>query len=446
MMTLPSHVLTALSLLEEAGFEAYVVGGSVRDALMTKTPDDYDICTSATPTETETVFSGYRFIETGLKHGTVTVLIDCYPLEITTFRIESGYSDGRHPDTVSFTRALADDLSRRDFTINAMAYSPKRGFVDLYGGLDDLRHRVLRCVGEPTLRFSEDALRIVRALRFASVLGFGIDPPTADAAIALAPRLSMVSSERIATELKKAVIGHRFPEVLLAFPSVFGEFLPELLPCVHYNQNNPHHDFDLLTHLAKTVNGLPKDPTLRLAGLLHDIGKPSTKSQDDEGISHYFGHSAKSAVMAEEALRRLKFSNAEITKIVTLIRHHDGVIEPSEKSIKRKIAKLGQDVFFDLLSLQRADHDEAQKENADFRQDYDNEIFRIANDVISKKECLNTKQLEINGNDIAKMGLIGPQIGKMLAFLLDAVLDGEVENERDTLISYAKSHVNQVIS
>ena len=444
-MIIPAPVSLALALLNEAGYEAYVVGGCVRDALLGKTPGDYDICTSATPAETEAVFAGYRLIETGLKHGTVTVILDTYALEITTFRTESGYSDGRHPDEVTFTRTLAEDLSRRDFTVNAMAYSPKSGLVDLYGGRDDLNAGIIRCVGDPTLRFTEDALRIVRALRFAAVLGFDVEPETDKAIRALANRLSLISCERITAELKKAIVGDHFPNILTSFPSVFGVFLPEIIPCIDYDQNNPHHDFDLLTHLAKTVSYLPKDPILRLSGLLHDIGKPCSQSLDENGISHFYGHSAKSALMADTALKRLKLSNAEILRIVTLIRHHDGVIEPTERAVKRKIAKLGAPLFYDLLSLQRADHC-AQRANNDFRKEYDDEIFHIANNVMQANECLSSKQMAIDGNDIMKIGLMGPQIGKMLAILLDAVLDGTVENEKKALMAYAESNRKDVDS
>ncbi len=442
MMTLPSPVSEALTRLHRAGFEAYVVGGCVRDALMGKVPNDYDIGTSATPLETEAVFSDCRRVETGIKHGTITVLLAEYPLEITTFRTEYGYSDGRHPDSVKFTRTLQDDLSRRDFTMNAMAFSPAIGLIDPFGGQADIATQTIRCVGNPVVRFSEDALRIMRALRFASVLNFSIAPDTAEAMQSLAERLSMISSERIAAELKKAIVGDSFHDILIAFPLVFGTFLPELIPCIDYNQNNPHHDYDLLTHLAKTVHNLPKDPTLKLAGLLHDIGKPSTQTTDASGISHFYGHAAKSESMAEEALKRLKFSNAEITRITTLIRHHDGVIEANERSVKRKISKLGKEAFQDLLFLQRADH-EAQRADRNFRKEQDDLLFQLSNDVMSNSECLQQNQLHINGYDMINIGLSGPEIGKTLATLLDAVLDGEVENEYSALLSYANALINR---
>lgn len=440
-MTLPAPVAEALTRLERAGFEAYVVGGCVRDTLMGKTPDDYDICTAATPTETEAVFSDYHVLETGLKHGTVTVRIDGMSLEITTFRTESSYSDGRHPDAVAFTPSLKEDLARRDFTVNAMAYSPANGLVDLFGGQRDIEQKILRCVGDPNQRFAEDALRILRALRFASVLKFTIDPPTADAAKSLASRLSMVSEERITVELKKALVGDGFPAILLAFPAVFSEFFPELAPCTAYDQNNPHHEFDLLTHLAKTVSFLPKDPILRLAGLLHDIGKPPTQSTDENGISHYYGHAAKGCEMALVALKRLKLSSKEIERVTTLIRYHDGVIEETEKAVKRRIHRLGSEYFFDLLALQRADH-AAQTHDPDHRKAHIEQLFRIGMDVISNSECVSANQLAVNGHDMIAIGLVGEEIGKMLKLLLYAVMDDEVENSKEALMSYAQKQIN----
>jgi len=441
MMILPTSVSETLARLEAAGYEAYVVGGCVRDALMGKTPDDYDICTAATPVETEVVFSDCRVLKTGIQHGTVTVLIDHMPLEITAFRTESSYSDGRHPDSVAFTRSLETDLSRRDFTINAIAYSPTRGLVDLYGGQYDIDHKILRCVGEPSLRFTEDALRILRALRFASVLHFSFDPATAEAARALSHRLSMVSAERIASELKKALVGDGFSAILLSFSSVFSEFLPELAPCIGYDQNNPHHEFDLLTHLAKTVSFLPKDPILRLTGLLHDIGKPPTRSNDQNGISHFYGHASMGCEMAYNALKRLKLSNTEIDRVTTLIRYHDGVIEETERAVKRRINQLGIDRFFDLLSLQRADH-AAQTTNPLHRSDHTDLLFHIATDVMSKTECVTANQLAVNGHDMLALGLEGKEIGNMLKDLLLAVIDGEVENTRDSLLSYTKNRIS----
>ncbi len=440
MMTLPAPVAEALVRLEHAGFEAYVVGGCVRDALMGKKPDDFDICTAATPAETKSIFSDCSVLETGVQHGTVTVVIGGYFLEITTFRTESAYSDGRHPDSVTFTPSLREDLARRDFTVNAMAYSPTSGLVDLFGGRQDIHNKIIRCVGNPIHRFTEDALRILRALRFASVLNFSIDAPTTEAAKNLSHRLAMVSEERIAVELKKTVVGDGFPEILMSFPSVFAEFLPELAPCDGYDQNNPHHAFDLLSHLSKTVSFLPKDPILRLSGLLHDIGKPLTCSTDENGICHYYGHAAKGSEMASEALKRLKFSTKEVERVTTLIRYHDGVIEENERAVKHRIHQLGNEKFLDLLALQRADH-ASQTENPNYRKSHDDMIFHIGMNIISNSECTNTNQLAINGYDMIKLGVCGKEIGKILKILLFAVMDGKVENKKSALLSYAQSHL-----
>lgn len=439
-MDLPPEVFTALSRLESAGYEAYVVGGCVRDALMGTTPDDYDICTSATPSEVEVVFSDCRVIKTGIQHGTVTVVTEHFHLEITVFRTDSAYSDGRHPDSVSFSRSLEEDLSRRDFTINAMAYSPDRGLVDLYCGRKDLENRIIRCVGSPDVRFYEDSLRILRALRFGSVLDFDIEPRTADAAVYLAPRLSVISKERVAVELKKMITGNGFPSMLLNYPAIFAEILPELSGCIGYDQHNPHHEFDLLTHLAKTVSFLPKDPVLRLAGLLHDIGKPLTQSVDENGIYHYFGHAAMSEKMAYNALKRLKLSNREIERITALIHYHDGVIEETKRAVKRRIHQLGAESFLDLLSLQRADH-AAQTSNPLQRKEHTDLLFQIAREAMSESECMEANQLAVNGHDMRSLGLEGRKIGEMLKDLLMAVIDGEVENQRDSLLVFAKQRM-----
>ena len=444
-LPLPSSVLSILSRFEAAGFEAYVVGGCVRDLLRGQTPDDFDLTTNALPADTIALFSDCRVLETGIKHGTVTLLYEGEAFEITTFRAESNYSDGRHPDAVVFNATLTEDLARRDFTINAMAYAPRTGVVDPFGGREDLAVGQIRCVGEPHKRFTEDALRILRAVRFASRFSFCIEDKTAAAMLSLAHRLSLISVERIAVEITKTLNGDGIESILLTYPTLFAEVIPELSPCIHYDQNNPHHRFDLFTHLAKTVAALPKDPILRLSGLLHDIGKPPTQHLDEEGISHYYQHAAVGAEMARDILTRLRFRNSDTARITTLIRYHDGVIEASETAVKRRLNRLGRDIFFDLLALQRADNI-AQLGEPSFRAAHSEELSRIANEVISKSECVSLTALAINGHDIRATSREGKQIGEALAILLEAVMDGKVENERQALLRYLDSIGSQTSS
>ena len=287
---LPAQVNTALARLHDAGYEAYIVGGCVRDRIMGREPKDYDITTSALPEQTAAVFAGERIIETGMKHGTVTVLLDGEPLEITTFRIDGTYSDSRHPDAVTFTPSLREDLARRDFTMNAMAYSSETGLVDPFGGQADIAAKYIRCVGDPDLRFREDALRILRALRFSSVLGFPIEPETDGAARYLCLLLKKISAERVFSELKQLLCGPDVRRVLLDYAGVLGAVLPEILPMQGFDQRNPHHCYDILEHTAAAVEAMPPEPALRLAALLHDVGKPECFFTDEDGVGHFYGH------------------------------------------------------------------------------------------------------------------------------------------------------------
>ncbi len=432
---LPPQIEACLSLLTDCGYSAYVVGGAVRDHIMGRQINDYDVCTNALPSEVKTVFDGFRVIETGIKHGTVTVLIDSSPIEITTFRTEGTYSDGRHPDSVDFTSDIVKDLSRRDFTVNAIAYSPNVGFVDPFCGMSDILSGTIRCVGDPTKRFSEDALRILRALRFSSTLDFEIEKETSDAVSALKDNLHHVSKERIRDEMMKLICGSGMRRVMHRYRDVIALIIPDLSKTFDYDQNNPHHDFDLYTHLINTVANLPDDPIIRFSGLMHDIAKPNTQFKTPDGISHYYGHAHQSAVLVENILRGLRFSNAEIKKAVTLIRHHDGVIEETEAAVGRKLSKLGTELYFDLLDLQRANN-ASQKADASLRYDHNENLRRIANEILSKKPCLSLSDLSLNGNDMISLGYKGKEIGKALSFLFNAVLNGEVENTKEQLIPY----------
>ncbi len=427
----------AIEILENAGFEAYIVGGCVRDSLLGITPSDFDITTSATPKETEKAFEGLRLIETGLKHGTVTVLIDNEPIEITTFRTEEGYRDGRHPDKVEFTRTLSDDLIRRDFTFNAVAYSPKVGLFDITGGVDDLKNNTLRAVGDPKKRFSEDGLRILRALRFASVYGFIIEEDTARAIHECVEMLRALSGERIFSELKKLLCGKNVFRILTEYPDVICKIIPELAPAVGFDQKNPHHIYDIYTHTAKTVECIKPAPTLRLAALLHDVGKPSTFTEID-GIGHFYGHGEKSVEIAENVLRRLKSDSKTINDVKILIKHHDPVIKIDRTSILRKMRRLGCDTLSDLLELKSADN-LAQSPDCHARLDDYQTIREIMEALIAEDACLSLKTLDINGNDLISLGFKeGKAVGQTLTTLLEAVESGKVQNERTALLEYAK--------
>ncbi|MBQ8254670.1 MAG: HD domain-containing protein [Clostridia bacterium] len=434
-MDLPREIDLIFSLLSARGYSAYVVGGAVRDHLMGRCVNDYDVCTDALPNEVEAVFSDFRVIETGLKHGTVTVLIGDSSIEITTFRTDGSYSDGRHPDSVDFTRDVIKDLSRRDFTVNAIAYSPKEGYIDPFGGCNDIKASIIRCVGDPIKRFSEDALRILRALRFSSSLGFEIDKETSDAIFKLKSNLALVSKERIRDEMKKLICGDGMSNVMHYYRDVIGFLIPELTATFDYDQNNPHHDYDLFTHTIKTVAYLPKDPVLRFAGLLHDIAKPLSESKDENGISHFYRHAQSGAEIAEAIMKDLRFSNTEIKRAVTLIRHHDGVIEETESAVGRKLSKIGVDLYFDLLDLQRSDN-ASQKEDTSLRAEHNEVLRRIANDILKKEPCLSLSDLALDGNDIKDLGFKGKEIGKALSILFDAVINGEVENTKEGLTHF----------
>ena len=434
-LSLPTAVKTAIRRLNEGGYEAYAVGGCVRDLLMGITPHDYDLCTSAHPDTVAAIFNDYRLIPTGLKHGTVTVLIDGEPLEITTFRTEEGYTDSRRPDRVRFVSDIESDLSRRDFTMNAMAYAPEKGLIDPFGGRMDIETGILRCVGEPRKRFSEDALRILRCLRFAARFRFPIEKTTAEALLALRGRLQAISAERLASELYGILSEEGAYEVLIGYPEVFCTVIPELRATIGYDQKNPHHAYDLYTHLCKTVAALPRDPVLRLAGLLHDIAKPACRTFGPDGVAHYFGHAPASEEVADGILRRLKLSVHDRERVTRLIHYHDGVIDETEKAVGRRLRQLGEEGYFDLLALQRADN-AAQTEDPSYRAEHNDTLRRIGQRLLAEGACLSVTSLAVRGEDLMALGLRGPQIGNALATLLDAVTDGEVTNEKEALLAY----------
>ncbi|MBQ9121295.1 MAG: HD domain-containing protein [Clostridia bacterium] len=437
---LPEWAERAIFTLEAAGHEAYAVGGCVRDALLGCPIHDVDVATSAPPSLVKEVFAGFPVIETGIKHGTITVRIDRNPIEITTYRSDGSYADGRHPDSVSFGCSLAEDLARRDFTVNAMAYHPERGLVDRFGGREDLSHRLIRCVGDPQRRFEEDALRVLRALRFSSVLDFDIEPKTEDAIHALATHVSLVSVERITAELTRLLIGVRAGRILREFSDVIGVFLPEILPAVGFDQHNYHHKYNVLDHIAAVVDAAPADPTLRLAALLHDIAKPLCFTTDGEGVGHFYGHATLGAKLAEEILRRLRYDNRTVEEVTRLVRYHDGPIEAEKKAVRRKLARLGEENFFRLIALQRADC----MGQADWLRDrlahYD-VLEKIAKEICAAEECLSVSKLAVNGHDLMAEGYQGRAIGEALRILLDAVLSEQVANDKAALLAFLKNQI-----
>lgn len=436
MIALPSEVEKAISNIENSGYEAFVVGGCVRDNLMGNAPKDYDITTSALPEQTEQIFAGYTVIKTGIKHGTVTVVIDKVPLEITTYRVENSYSDNRHPDSVSFTRSLREDAARRDFTINSIAYSHRTGICDYFGGRADIENKIIRCVGNPDKRFKEDALRILRALRFSSVLGFEIEQDTKQAVFDNKELLRNISSERIAAELFKLLGGKNVRGVLMEYIDVLGAVIPELLPMKGFEQHNFHHIYDVLEHTAAAVEAVQNETPLRLAALFHDVGKPLCFTIADDGVGHFYGHSKISAEIADSVLKRLKIDNATRELVITLIKQHDVQFEEKESAVKRALNRLTPEVFFKLIQLKRADTLALSPEYA-YRMEHFDELERIAKDIILQSSCFSLKDLAINGNDLINLGIPkGRQIGIALSTALEKVISGELENNKSALIEY----------
>ena len=439
----PESVRWAIGKLNAAGYEAWAVGGCVRDSALGKQPHDWDMTTSALPEETMAVFEGCPVIETGLRHGTVTVLVDSEPLEITTYRVDGSYSDSRRPDSVSFTRSLEADLARRDFTINAMAAHPEKGIVDCFGGLEDLKNGVIRCVGEPERRFTEDALRILRALRFSSVLGFPIEPQTANALLRVRENLRHVAMERIFSELKRMLCGRDAGRILREFPQVLWVFLPELQPMVGFEQHNPHHLYDVWEHTIRSVEAAPADEALRLTLLLHDAGKPACFTLGEDGTGHFYGHPAKSRELADAVLRRLRSDNDTRERVLTLIEQHDAVVPATPSAVRRWLGKLGEKGFFDLLSVKRADN-RAQNQALFSCEGELDALSALAERILAEDECFTLKSLAVGGRDLMELGIQpGPAMGKLLGRLLEMVVEGKCPNEREALMEMAKKALSE---
>ena len=437
---MPEKVAHIIHTIQEAGYEAYAVGGCVRDSILGRTPDDWDITTSARPQEVKALFG--RTVDTGLQHGTVTVLMGREGFEVTTYRIDGTYEDGRHPSQVTFTASLREDLRRRDFTINAMAYSEETGLVDIFGGMEDIRAGVIRCVGDAGERFGEDALRIMRAVRFSAQLGYRIDEGTKSAIRRLAPSLRRISAERIRTELVKLLTSAHPDELRTAWElGVTEVILPEFDRTMDCQQRNPHHCYTVGEHILHSLLQTAPDRVLRMTMLLHDIGKPQTMTEDADGVRHFHGHARVSEEMAGQILRRLKFDNDTIDKVCRLLRYHDygNGCMPDGRSVRRAVNRVGEDIFPMLLAVKRADL-EAQ---SDYQRQEKREILeaweRGYQEVMERRDCVSLKNLAVTGRDLIDVGMQpGKQMGKTLEEMLEIVLENPACNTREYLLCWLK--------
>lgn len=434
-MQIPESVGFCIRALEQAGFTAYAVGGCVRDHCLGRQPDDFDLCTNAKPEEMEQVFADRPLVLAGKKHGTVAVVMGKELVEITTYRTEGAYSDNRHPDWVEFVDRIEEDLARRDYTINAMAYSPRLGYADPFGGREDLKNGILRAVGEPAARFREDSLRILRGVRFAVKYHLEVEPQTEKAMFDLAPLMDNLARERVFTELCKLL-----PLVtardLQRFAPILAQVLPEVGAEMGFQQHSPHHAYDVYTHTAYVVEHVDGDLALRWAALLHDIGKVPTFTRDETGRGHFRGHAPKGGEMAEGVLHRLKAPNALTDTVVTLVANHMTKIEPTKKAVRRLLSRLGWENTERLLHLQKADMMSKGVENDGDLTQFDT-LWTLLEEIRREDACLSIKDLQINGRDLMALGLKGPKIGQTLSALLDLVLDEQLPNHREALLKEA---------
>lgn len=438
---LPSYAKQIISRLNENGFEAFAVGGCVRDAVIGKAPKDWDITTSALPAQVKEVFGDSTVALTGIKHGTVTVVYQNIPVEVTTYRIDGEYSDNRHPEEVCFTASLEEDLKRRDFTMNTICCNACGEVTDLFDGAGDIKRGLIRAVGNPEKRFCEDALRIMRAIRFSSVLGFEIEEETANAVHKCKSLLKNISSERIASELNKLLTGDYIENVLTKFPDVLFEIIPELHPEYNFAQHNPHHKYDVWTHTVKAVSSSENNLYLRLALLFHDIGKPHTFSVGADGVGHFYGHAAKSTEIARTVLNRLKYDNRTKNTVLALVKYHDLQIIPEPKYVKRFISKAGEETFLLLLKVKYGDIC-GQGTFIDDKRRALEDLLAVYNEIKKNDECLSLKTLAVNGRDLIEAGITdGILIGRVLDELLKEVINGKLDNKKDSLLKFAKSLV-----
>ena len=434
-MFLPPNIQNCIDLLEAAGFAAYAVGGCVRDACLGRNPHDYDLCTGALPAQTEAVFRDFRLVLAGEKHGTVTVITEDGPVEITTFRTEGGYRDNRHPDWVKFVPDIQGDLARRDFTVNAMAYSPTRGFADPFGGREDLRNHVLRAVGDPEARFREDSLRILRGVRFAARFGLTPEEHTMQAMLSQAGLMENLARERVFEELCKLLLVAK-AEDITRFAPILAAVIPELAPMIGFDQRSPHHAYDLITHTAHVVEGVPPTLPLRWAALLHDTGKVKTFTLDATGRGHFYGHARDSAAIADDILRRLKAPTALREEVVTLIGRHMTRLQPDRKLLRRQVSKYGFPMVEAQLALQQADMGSKGTVEDDGSAVFA-EVRQLLADLKAEDACLSLKDLAVNGNDLMALGFQGRAIGACLNRLLELVVEERLPNKKEALLAFA---------
>lgn len=438
-IVLPKNVKKIIDILNKNNFEAFIVGGCVRDSIIGLIPHDWDICTNAKPEEIKKCFANFNTFDSGIKHGTISIVIDSEVYEVTTYRIDGTYSDNRRPDSVTFTSDITKDLSRRDFTINAMAYSEKNGLIDPYGGRNDLSDKIIRCVGNPDFRFNEDALRIIRALRFASVYDFVIENETSKSIYKNAGLLKNIAVERISVEFNKLLCGNGAEEILNNYRDVIAVFIPEIKPMFDYSQHTKHHNRDLWRHTTYSVKSIDKMPLLRMSMLLHDSGKPKACRRDEDGTCHFKGHPKYSAEMAEIILRRLKYPTDFIETCITLIKYHDVRFNGSKRQLRHVMSAIGDKNVELLLKIQRADimaqSDYKHKEKLEKL----NLACKVYKEILADKDCFTLKQLKINGNDIKKLRVTeGVKIGKILKMLLSLVIEDKLENEKSALLNKAE--------
>lgn len=444
-LDIPAAANKIIHTLQKSGYSAYVVGGCVRDSLLSREPHDWDICTSATPEEILKVFEDRRIIETGLQHGTVTVVIDAIGYEVTTYRIDGAYSDNRRPDNVSFTNSLLEDLSRRDFTINAMAYNDEDGLIDPFDGLKDLYNKVIRCVGKPRDRFNEDALRILRAIRFACQLGFSIHPSIGwqIGYTDIVDNLDNISVERINSEFVKMMKTKQISNRLVWNSNIFIKFIPELADLKGFKQNNPWHIYDVFCHTIKALEKCgSEDLIVRLAVLFHDIGKPHSYQDGEDGIRHFKGHGRVSAEITDNIMKRLRFDNETRNNVVELVYYHDVTLVPSKTNIKKRLNGLGEEQFRRLLEVKKADNMAQNPVHAKDRIKELEKIEKLIDEVITENECFSLKDLAVNGKDLIALGYKpGERLGSALNALLAYVIADEVKNDKAILLELAATWI-----